>query len=90
MVAPGAFWGRSLYFYAVAFVGFVISLGGVVGVLFSLIDAALVPSCPTFGPLLCADAGDAVRAAANGAIVTLVAGTVWWWHLREGRRTVTP
>jgi hypothetical protein len=26
----------------------------------------------------------------NGLIVVLVAGTVWWWHLREGRRTVSP
>ena len=89
-VAPGAFWARSLYFHAVAFIAYVVALGGVVATLFSLIDAALPPRCPTFAPVVCTDSEDALRAALNGLIVVLVAGTVWWWHLREGRRTVSP
>ncbi|HET7928420.1 MAG TPA: hypothetical protein VFM40_02610, partial [Actinomycetota bacterium] len=94
-VAAGTFWGRSLYFHAVAFVAYVVALGGVVATLFSLIEAAFAPDCPAttgrdLGFLVCTDADDALRAAANGLIVVLVAGTVWWWHLREGRRTVSP
>ena len=94
-VAAGAFWGRSLYFHAVAFLAYVVALGGVVATLFSLIDAAFAADCPEtigrdLGFLVCTDADDALRAALNGLIVVLVAGTVWWWHLREGRRTVSP
>ncbi len=94
-VAPGVFWGRSLYFHGVAFVAYVVAFGGVVGTLFSLVEAALATDCPTtFGEDLafvaCTDAGDALRSALNGLIVVLVSGVVWWWHLREGRRTVSP
>ena len=94
-VAPGASWGRSLYFHAVAFLAYVVALGGVVVTLFSLIDAAFAADCPaTIGEdlvfVVCTDADDALRTALNGLIVVLVAGTVWWWHLREGRRTVSP
>ena len=94
-VAAGAFWGRSLYFHAVAFLAYVVALGGVVATLFSLIDAAFAADCPaTIGRdlvfVVCTDADDALRTALNGLIVVLVAGTVWWWHLREGRRTVSP
>ena len=94
-VAAGAFWGRSLYFHAVAFLAYVVALGGVVVTLFSLIDAAFAADCPaTIGEdlvfVVCTDADDALRTALNGLIVVLVAGTVWWWHLREGRRTVSP
>jgi hypothetical protein len=35
----------------------------------------------------CTDASDSLRSAANALIVILVAGVVWWWHLREARRT---
>jgi hypothetical protein len=94
-VAAGAFWGRSLYFHAVAFLAYVVAFGGVVATLFSLIEAAYAADCPAtidrdLGFLVCTDADDALRAALNGLIVVLVAGTVWWWHLREGRRTVSP
>ena len=94
-VAAGAFWGRSLYFHAVAFLAYVVALGGVVATLFTLIDAAFAADCPAtigrdLGFLVCTNAEDALRAALNGLIVVLVAGTVWWWHLREGRRTVSP
>jgi hypothetical protein len=90
-LAPGAFWGRSLYFHGVAFVAYLVALGGIVATLFSLVDAALVPDCPVFVEAdFCTDAEEALRSAANGAIVVLVSGAVWWWHLREGRRTVTP
>jgi Domain of unknown function (DUF5671) len=93
-VAAGAFWGRSLYFHAVAFLAYVVALAGVVATLFSLIEAAFAADCPqTIGRdlgVVCTDTDDALRAALNGLIVVLVAGTVWWWHLREGRRTVSP
>jgi Domain of unknown function (DUF5671) len=94
-VAAGAFWGRSLYFHLVAFLAYVVAFGGVVATLFSLIDAAYAADCPeAIGQdlvfLVCTDADDALRAALNGVIVVLVAGTVWWWHLREGRRAVSP
>lgn len=90
MMASGAFWGRSLYFHGVAFIAYVVALGGVVATLFSLIDAALPPPCPPFVPFVCTDSEDALRRVLNGVIVVLVAGTIWWWHLREGRKTVSP
>jgi hypothetical protein len=86
---PGVFWGRSLYFHGVAFVAFVIALSGVAGTLFSFVGATVATRCPAFAPVDCADTGAAVRAGVNGLIVVLVAGAIWWWHLREGRRTVT-
>lgn len=87
-VTPGAFWGRSLYFHLVSFIAAVTALGGVTGCLTSLVDAALPPRCPSFqGIDLCNDAADALKGAINAAIVVLVAGAVWWWHLREARRT---
>jgi hypothetical protein len=93
-IPSGVFWGRSLYFHVVAFVAYVVTLGGVVATLFALIDAAFATGCPTtIGEelfVVCNDAGDSLRAAANGLVVVLVAGAIWWWHLREGRRTVTP
>lgn len=78
-----------------AFLAYAVALGGVVATLFSLIDAAFAADCPEtigrdLGFLVCMNADDALRAALNGLIVVLVAGTVWWWHLREGRRTVSP
>ena len=88
---PGVFWGRSLYFHGVAFVTFVIALSGMAATLFSFVDAVVAPRCPTgFISIDCTDTGAAVRAATNGIIVVLVAGVIWWWHLREGRRAVTP
>jgi hypothetical protein len=80
---------------ALAFLAYVVALGGVVAALFSLIDAAFAADCPgtigqDLGFVVCRDADDALRSALNGLIVVLVAGTVWWWHLREGRRTVSP
>ena len=94
-IARGVFWGRSLYFHGVAFVAYVVALGGVAATSFALIDAAFATDCPgtigqDLGFVVCMDRGDALRAAANGLIVVLVAGVIWWWHLREGRRTVTP
>lgn len=90
----GEFWGRSLYFHGVAFMAYGVTLGGVIASLFSLVDAAFAPDCPTLPPdvlvELCTSAGDALRSALNGFIVVVVAGPVWWWHLREGRRPVSP
>jgi hypothetical protein len=50
---------------------------------------------PALGPGLrqvdvsgfCTDTADSLRSAANALIVILVAGLVWWWHMREARRT---
>ena len=86
----GEFWGRSLYFHGVAFMAYGVTLGGVIAALFSLVDAAFVPDCPVhsadvFGDF-CTSAGDALRSALNAGIVVVVAGAVWWWHLRQGRR----
>ena len=92
-IPSGVFWGRSLYFHGVAFVAYVVALGGVVATLFALTDAAFATECPaTLGEdlFVCNDAGDSLRAAVNGLTVVLVAGAIWWWHLREGRRTVAP
>lgn len=89
VAAPGAFWGRSLYFHGVAFMAYPVALGGLVAILFSLVNLALLPECPiVVGGEFCTDTQFELRSAANGAIVVLVAGAVWWWHLREGRRVV--
>lgn len=63
-------------------------LGAVTAGLYALIDAAYAPECPDVlvGAGFCADAAESLRAAVNAAIVVLVAGAVWWWHLREARR----
>lgn len=89
-VAPGASWGRSLYFHGVAFVAYPVALGGIVATLLPLINAVSMPECPIAFGGLCANTGDALRSAANGAIIVLVSGAVWWWHLRNGRRIVVP
>ncbi len=89
IVAPGASWGRSLYVHGVAFIAYIVALGGVAVTLFLLIDVVLPPPCPSIASFACNDSEVAVRAVANGVIVVLVAGTVWWWHLREGSRTVS-
>jgi len=90
-VPPGAFWGRALYFHLVSFIAAVTVLSGIAAGLVALVDAALPPPCavPVFGEPgggSCAGSADALRDALNSAIVVIVAGAVWWWHLREARR----
>jgi len=91
-LTPGAFWGRSLYFHLVSFIAAVTVLGAVTAGLYALIDAAFAPECPEvfdgLGAGFCPDAANSLRAAVNAAIVVLVAGAVWWWHLREARRAL--
>jgi hypothetical protein len=92
---PGAFWGRPLYFHLVAFVAGIIALGGSVAFLMALRDAAY-SACPQFGALPpgvsppfapgCGDTLDQLRSALDALIIVLVAGVVWWWHLREARK----
>jgi Domain of unknown function (DUF5671) len=88
----GEFWGRTLYFHGVAFMAYGVTLGGVIATLFSLVDAAFAPDCPVQPSDVlvdfCTSASDALRAAINGLIVAVVAGAVWWWHLRQGGRPV--
>ena len=68
-----------------------VTLGGVIAALFALVEAAFAPDCPAQPSDVlvdfCTSASDALRAALNGGIV--VAGAVWWWHLRQGRRPVS-
>lgn len=92
-----AFWGASLYFHLVALIAFVTALSGITASLFGLVDAALPPRCFTPLPVrvqvvigFCTSRADALRSASNGLIVVLVAGAVWWWHLRQGRRVGGP
>jgi Domain of unknown function (DUF5671) len=88
----GEFWGRTLYFHGVAFMAYGVTLGGVIATLFSLVDAAFAPDCQVQPSDVlvdfCTSASDALRAAINGLIVAVVAGAVWWWHLRQGGRPV--
>jgi MFS family permease len=95
---PEAFWGRSLYFHLVALVSLGFLLGGAVVALNSLIDAVM-PQCFT-GPVEplevggiareCIARSEGLRNAVDGLIVVLVAGPVWFWHLREGRKATAP
>lgn len=113
----GAFWGSVLYFHLVALIAMAITLGGVIGGLHALRDAAIpycyrqpeplspvatpVPGISSGSVQIPADAADAfaelqrdcypptadaLRSALDAAIVTGVAGAVWAWHLRRGRR----
>jgi hypothetical protein len=93
VVAP-SFWGRSLYFHLVAFVGLWFAVGGVITALNAAVDGA-VPSCfGVEGPAVPGELeaecypqpADAARQAVDGGIFVLAAGPVWWWHLRQGRR----
>jgi len=94
-----AFWGGTLYFHLVALVAIAFVLVGVSGILHSLVDLVL-PSCDasrgvTFGPEGAAGdcyptATEALRQMLDFAIVLLVAGPAFWWHLRRGRRSVGP
>ncbi len=115
---PGTFWGSVLYFHLVAFVSLLITLGGVIELLHSVVDAA-VPQCfpvsaplrePAFpgegtpvpglspAPTIGVDLDDecfpsspeALRSGLDAAIVAVVAGGVWLWHLARGRRAFEP
>lgn len=75
-----------------------VTLGGVIAALFSLVEAAFASDCPAHAATLqpsdvlvdfCTSASDALRGALNAGIVVVVAGAVWWWHLRQGRRPVS-
>jgi hypothetical protein len=93
------FWGRSLYFHLVALVALAFVLVGVIGLLHAAIELA-VPDCFPGEPPVYRSLGDAEqcypppsevgRTALDLGLVLLVAAPVYWWHLREGRRTVAP
>jgi len=95
--ATDAFWGTSLYFHLVALVALAFVLIGTIGILISAVDAAL-PRCflPPEGvtSMLLSECSpsreDAARMALNFAIVLIVGGPVFWWHLRQGRRLTGP
>lgn len=104
--APASFWGRSLYFHLVAFVALWFAVGGVITALNAAVDGALphcldaqtVPAQPGIEPPFAEspagecfpEPAEAGRRAVDGAIFVLAAGPVWWWHLRQGRRTTAP
>jgi hypothetical protein len=93
------FWGRSLYFYLVAFVSLWLAVGGLIAMLATAVDAAL-PHCFEGPAALPAGAepeaecnpepAEAARRALDGAIFVIAAGPVWWWHLRQGRHATWP
>jgi hypothetical protein len=93
------FWGRSLYFYLVAFVSLWLAVGGLIAILATAVDAAL-PHCFEGPVALPAGAEEqaacqpepreAGRRVLDGAIFVIAAGPVWWWHLRQGRRATRP
>jgi len=92
---PGVFWGASLYYHLVALFAVFTVLGGAIALLGSIVDVSL-PNCYS-GTIaipssnLCFPPRDeAWRSAANSVIVLLVAGPVFWWHLRRGRRLAAP
>jgi hypothetical protein len=93
---PGVFWGASLYYHLVALFTVFTILGGSIALLGSLVDVAL-PNCFSSGPILVPGGSacfppraDAWRSVANSVIVLIVAGPVFWWHLRRGRGLAAP
>jgi alpha-beta hydrolase superfamily lysophospholipase len=80
--------------------GFV--LGGAVRVLTAAVDAALPRCFPTFDSPIpafaepqfeqreCQDRAEGERGILDGVIVLVVAGPLFVWHLREGRRATRP
>jgi len=93
---PGVFWGASLYYHLVALFAVFTVLGGAIALLSSLVDVGL-PNCFEPGPILVPGGSacfpprdEAWRSVANAVIVLIVAGPVFWWHLRRGRRLAPP
>lgn len=98
----GAFWGKALYFHLVAFISIVTVMGGAAAALANLADVALpdcitfptpVPlgppggaTPPGFVKSSCDQRGDAARGVADGLIVVLVAGAVFYWHIKQARK----
>lgn len=96
----GVFWGGSLYYHLVSFVSLCVLLGGAVATLAAIVDT-VVPQCwPTYmssmsgvdqpsmeftceTPPFMTGGG---RAIVSALIVVVVAGAVFAWHLRQGRR----
>lgn len=83
-----AFWGSSLYYHLVALISLVFVLIGTIGILASLVDLAVSP-CPDGSGDIVGWCGPAEvgRRIVDFAIFLIVAGPVFWWHLRQGRRT---
>jgi hypothetical protein len=95
------FWGRALYFHLMALVALVFVLIGGIGVLFHLGDAVMAADCPDLESLELSpprelfdfcfpDRSESLRNAVDSAIFLIVAGPVFWWHLRQGRRVTAP
>ena len=97
------FWGRSLYFHLMALVALVFVLIGGIGLLFNLGDAAVgcerqehaLVDIETFerspSDAFCYPSSEeAARNAVDSSIFLIVAGPVFWWHLRQGRRLTAP
>lgn len=80
----GAVWGRALYFHLGAFIALIFAVSGTIGVLFNLASAATAGSFYDGFPT--DSRADSLRSAVDSAIFLVVAGPVFWWHLRQGRR----
>lgn len=83
------FWGSSLYYHLVALISLVFVLIGTIGILTSLVDLAVspCPEPPAGGDVFdWCDPQEVGRQILDFAIFLVVAGPVFWWHLRQGRR----
>lgn len=96
----GAFWGRALYYFGVAFVALIAALIASTVMLTELRDAVL-PICLPRGSVTYPSGGvltgtncfpgrsEALRSALDALIVLLAAGALLLWHVRRGRLTQT-
>lgn len=87
---PGRSWIALVYYYIAALIGLVIVITGAIIAVNSAVDALFFDPPPEQQEFVYYDEddrGDHLESALKGLLTAAVGAPIFWWHVRQARRT---